>query len=179
MNIFYLDHNPDECARMHADKHVVKMILEYAQLLSTAHRVLDGEEKIELNARGARMRRWYHPDPDMDTNLYKSTHVNHPSAVWVRQSVLHYKWLTQLWLALMLEYKYRYGKHHATEKLIPYLLIEPKNIPQTLVFNQPTPAMDDEFIISDDNIINYRNYYNIAKQDLLVYTKRDKPYWVL
>ncbi len=42
MNIFYLDHDVYKCAEMHNDKHTVKMILEYAQLLSTAHRFLDG-----------------------------------------------------------------------------------------------------------------------------------------
>jgi len=42
MNVFYLDRNPITAAQMHCDKHVVKMILEYAQLLSTAHRLLDG-----------------------------------------------------------------------------------------------------------------------------------------
>ena len=42
MNIFYLSSNPGECARQHCDKHVVKMIVEYAQLMSTAHRLLDG-----------------------------------------------------------------------------------------------------------------------------------------
>ena len=43
MNIFYLDKRPDDAAKMHCDKHCVKMILEYAQMLSTAHRVLDGD----------------------------------------------------------------------------------------------------------------------------------------
>jgi len=46
MNIFYLDKDPIKSAEMHCDKHVVKMIIEYAQLLSTAHRVLDGVEQI-------------------------------------------------------------------------------------------------------------------------------------
>ena len=50
MNIFYLSHDVDECARFHVDKHVVKMILESAQLLSTAHRVLDGvESTVNVN----------------------------------------------------------------------------------------------------------------------------------
>ena len=40
-----LHENPDENVKLHCDKHVVKMILEYAQMLSTAHRVLDGDEK--------------------------------------------------------------------------------------------------------------------------------------
>ena len=46
MNVFYLDKNTWEWAKMHCDKHIVKMIIEYAQLMSTAHRMLDGEEYI-------------------------------------------------------------------------------------------------------------------------------------
>ena len=47
MNIFYLHNDPQIAAQMHCDKHVVKMILEYAQLLSTAHHELDGVPSIE------------------------------------------------------------------------------------------------------------------------------------
>ena len=66
MNIFYLDRNPVVAAQMMCDKHVVKMILESAQILSTAHRVLDGDE---------------HAD---NVGMYKMTHKNHPSTIWVR-----------------------------------------------------------------------------------------------
>ena len=58
MNVFYLDPNPVKCARMHVDKHVVKMIVEYAQLLSTAHRVLDGTETIEKTKNGRKIKRY-------------------------------------------------------------------------------------------------------------------------
>ena len=51
MNIFYLDKRPDDAAEMHCDKHCVKMILEYAQMLSTAHRVLDGDDAIQIFTR--------------------------------------------------------------------------------------------------------------------------------
>jgi len=85
MNIFYLDKDPRICAENHCDKHCVKMILEYAQLLSTAHRVLDGDPNQEL------------PDGRQDV-LYKATHVNHPSAVWVRQNEANYKWLYKMWI---------------------------------------------------------------------------------
>ena len=36
MNIFHLHKDPKICAEYHCDKHVVKMILETAQMLSTA-----------------------------------------------------------------------------------------------------------------------------------------------
>ena len=52
MNIFYLDRHPKICAEYHCDKHTVKMIIEYAQLMSTAHRVLDGEEYYDKTSNG-------------------------------------------------------------------------------------------------------------------------------
>lgn len=177
MNIFYLDKDPKTCAEYHADKHVVKMILESAQLLSTAHRVVDGYPKEEKNAIGHKLVRYY-IGSDLDSILYKSTHINHPSSIWVRQSKSNYTYLYSLFVYLTIEYTYRYGKHHASEFLIPVLKNPPQKIPD-VPFTQPTAAMDKEFIISNDNIENYRNYYRLAKADLLQYTKRDKPSWLL
>ena len=91
MNIFYLDRNPEIAAQMMCDKHVVKMILESAQMLSTAHRVLDGDGYA--NKYG----------------LYKSTHKNHPSAIWARTNGENYVWLWNNFDALRSEYSYRYG----------------------------------------------------------------------
>jgi hypothetical protein len=100
MNIFYLDRDPKIAAQMHCDKHCIKMILESAQMLSTAHRVIDGDDYA--NERG----------------LYKMAHKNHPSTIWVRSSDEHYNWMYSLMLSQMEEYTYRYDKHHATERLI-------------------------------------------------------------
>jgi hypothetical protein len=58
MNIFYLDPNPKICAEMHVDKHVCKMVIEYAQLLSTTHRVLDGEMYIGKTVNNRNIKRW-------------------------------------------------------------------------------------------------------------------------
>lgn len=84
MNIFYLDSDPVVCAQMHCDKHVVKMILESCQLLSTAHRVLDGHSTIEKSASGRNVKRWYLNDLRQGI-LYGATHINHPSAIWCRE----------------------------------------------------------------------------------------------
>ena len=65
MNIFYLDNDPVKCAEMHCDKHIVKMIIEYAQLMSTAHRMLDGKHYID-DSSGRRIQRWRLQDGDMD-----------------------------------------------------------------------------------------------------------------
>ena len=69
MNIFHLDNDPIKAAQMMCDKHIVKMIVEYAQLLSTAHRVLDGEEYYDKTANGRKIKRWKHPT--LDNQLYK------------------------------------------------------------------------------------------------------------
>ena len=78
MNIFYLHEDPDVSAKMHCDKHVVKMIIEYAQLMSTAHRILDGEEYEGRTKIGRRIRRWKHPNKNVENTIYKASHINHP-----------------------------------------------------------------------------------------------------
>ena len=95
MNIFYLHNDPKTCAEMHVDKHCVKMILEYAQLLSTAHRVLDGTLNVGLSASGRKKTSYVLMD-QRESVLYSATHINHPSAIWVRQSDKNYDWLFSL-----------------------------------------------------------------------------------
>jgi hypothetical protein len=178
MNIFYLDHDVVKCAEMHNDKHVVKMILEYAQLLSTAHRILDGTSTAGLSKTGRKHQRFILED-EREQMLYSSTHANHPSAVWARQSKENYLWLANMLIALCGEYTYRYGKVHKTERdgLANVLL---KNIPNNISnrdFTQPTPAMPDEVKIAGDSIKSYRNYYINNKTHLANWKKRSTPGW--
>jgi hypothetical protein len=102
MNIFYLDEDPKICAQYHCDKHVVKMIIEYAQLLSTAHRVLDGFEGYGSSKSGNRQVKIWTIHDSRDEILYKATHVNHPSNIWTRSSVKNYHYMFQLWFFSML-----------------------------------------------------------------------------
>lgn len=160
MNIFYLHNNPRDCAIMHLDKHCVKMILEYAQLLSTAHRFLDGD---------------YYADAH---NFYKSTHINHPSAVWVRKSFHNYIWLHNLLTFLCIEYTYRYGKIHKVQS--SGLLTELYKVPELIGdydFTEPTPAMPDDCKIINDSIASYRKYYQLYKAHIAKWTDRNMPYW--
>ena len=178
MNIFYLDHDVTKCAEMHNDKHVVKMILEYAQLLSTAHRVLDGVELSGLSDSGRKKKFWTLGD-SRDYTLYKATHINHPSAVWVRKSVQNYMWLAEMLEVLCGEYTYRYGKVHKVERdgLMQLLKNEfPKNLP-IAPFTEPTPAMPDDVKIIGDSIKSYRNYYINNKAHLANWKKRQVPEW--
>jgi len=175
MNIFYLDHDFKKCAEMHVDKHCVKMILEYAQLLSTAHRVLDGTHGITLSKSG-RKRQTYVLSDSRDNILYASTHINHPSAIWVRQSHANYVWLFRMFVALMDEYTYRYGKVHACDRLTDALSYRPKNLPKGY-FTEPTPAMPEHYRVSGDSIQSYKNYYLGDKQRMFSWKKRETPLW--
>jgi hypothetical protein len=176
MNIFYLDRDPQKCAEMHCDKHCVKMIIEYAQLMSTAHRVLDGQEYFGLTANGRKIKRWRHPQ--FDNELMKASHVNHPSNVWLRQSKENYIWLNQMWLYLLEEYTHRYGKHHACEKYKEYLQSPPINIVD-VPFTPPTPAMPDDCKIAGDSLSSYHKYYIERKVSFARWTKRETPTWFI
>lgn len=178
MNIFYLDHNPQVCAQMHVDKHCVKMILETAQLLSTAHRIIDGVETAGVSPSGRKQKRWVLPDQRNDV-LYSATHINHPSAVWCRKNASNYKWLHSLLIELCAEYTYRYGKVHKCQEtgLVDALGTVPNNI-QPGEFTQPTPAMPDQYKIPGNSIQSYHNYYNGEKQRMFAWKKRDVPRFI-
>lgn len=152
MNIFILDQEPELAAQYHCDKHVVKMILESAQLLSTCNRYFGLDEG------------------------YKSTHVNHPCAKWVRESLSNYYWLMHLAIFLNNEYRYRYNKsvNHKSLEVILEL-----STPPGLVDIGLTPfaqAMPDEYK-SENAVEAYRLYYLLEKRSILTYTKRSPPKW--
>lgn len=158
MNIFVLNLIPRMAAEAHCDKHVVKMILETAQLLYSAHHVAGG------------------PLPD---GAYKKTHVNHPCAIWVRQSEANYRWLCELGFWLCYEYQYRYGEHkiHKTERHILWLLMNlPPGIPN--IPRTPFPqAMPIEYK-REDPVDAYRVYYSENKmkvRNIVKYTRREVP----
>ena len=159
MNLFVLSDCPFEAAKSHCDVHVNKMIIETAQMLSTAHRLLEGKMFIELSKGGSRLKKWDHPT--LHSLLYKSTHYNHPSAVWIRETSNNYNWAYNLFKGLCNEYTARRGKVHATEKLLDLALIQqPVNIKSG---SQTTFAIciADEYELADikDPIEAYRRYY--------------------
>ena len=156
MNIFVLDKDPKKCAEYHCDKHVIKMILESAQLLSTAHHVCDSS--IDKNL------------------LYSKTHINHPCAKWCRESKQNYTWLYKLFCCLLAEYTYRYGKNHKSEKLLIPLATVP-NIDR----RNRTPAalaMPDKYR-TKDVVESYRSYYAHEKKRICKWTKRKMPAWFM
>lgn len=177
MNMFYLDSDPVKCAEYHYDTHVRKMILESAQLLSTAHRIVDGTEIIKLDKAGRRRRTWI-LEGEMEEVLYKSTHFNHPVAKWLRESVANYEYLHDLYIQLGEEYEYRFGKKHKSMGLALWLSVPPENIPNK-PFTTPAIATDDENKFIDNPIRSYRRYYATTKYSLYGYTKREAPDWLI
>ena len=158
------------------------MILEYAQLLSTAHRVLDGTLSVGRSASGRKKTSYVLMD-QREPVLYSATHINHPSAIWVRQSRDNYAWLWSLLQELCKEYTYRYGKIHKVEQdgLLEALRFVPCGIKEHPKFTEPTPAMPKDVIISGDSISSYRNYYVRHKQHLAEWSGkingRPQPEW--
>lgn len=177
MNIFYLSKDPIEAAQMMVDSHVVKLVLESCQLLSTAHRILDGVPVLDKTKTGRNITRYQLSDNRNDV-LYQATHINHPSSVWVRKSNNNYNWLHAHLMGLLNEYTYRYGKIHKCMDIAVALYSLPNNIP-VAHFTPPTPAMKPEFLIDKDSLKSYRNYYINGKTHLHKYTKRHAPDWLM
>jgi hypothetical protein len=169
MNIFYLDTSPKKSAELMSSKHVVKMILESAQILSTAHRVLDGTQGFTLSTAGRLRKYWYHPERLYENSLYKATHINHPSCIWARESSENYLWLYHHFLSLCQEYTLRYHKTHATYIRLNKILANiPNNIPKAQ-FSEPPQAMPEEYKMKS-SIQAYRTYY-IEKK---LFTEKDR-----
>jgi hypothetical protein len=156
MNIFFLSFDPRSAAEYHCDKHVVKMILETAQLLYTAH--------------------WIGARDALPQNAYRKTHDNHPCARWVRASVSNYKWLCELGMALCKEYTFRYGRVHLTETHLLWLSTHIPSMPDYGITKLPM-AMPDEYK-HPNPVQAYRNYYVGAKSRFLVYSNRSPPDFV-
>ncbi len=142
MNIFYLDRDPVKAAEIQYNKHVVKMILESAQMLCTAHHHYDNGHNVP----------------------YKKAHYNHPSTIWCRQNAKQYMWLYNHMLALGEEYTKRYKKTHLTiTKCKEPLKHLPMGIPDS-TFTEPPQCMPDEYKVKDDSLSAYWNYYEQEKQ---------------
>lgn len=177
MNIFILDENPRKAAAMQCDKHVVKMILESAQMLCTAHRILDGEETTRISKSGKKLKHWKLPD-DRETGLYLATHVNHPCNLWVRKVSGNYSWLWDHMGGLLSEYKLRYGKTHACSDMYhKWLHYSPTNMRLDPAHTTFAQAMPEEFR-GPDAVKAYRLYYQSKQGDFnMKWTLREQPEW--
>lgn len=160
MNIFILDETIEGAVQALCDKHVVKMVLETAQLL-------DGQ----------------FPE---GAGQYKRTHYNHPCSKWARQTIDNYSWLVDYGIALCKEYTFRYGRRHKCETVIHWCGAHRY---RSFEFEQPehdgmTPfaiCVPDEHKVEDDAVASYRRYY-IAEKAYMATWNKNRPapdWWVL
>lgn len=157
MNIFVLDKDPKLAARYMCDRHIVKMIVESAQMLSTAHHIYNSQREF----------------------LYKPTHQKHPCTIWTSENQTNYNWHYQLFTAMADEYTERYAKKHLSYTLLgKNLLTHPDNMPDGNLTDFPL-AMPDIYK-SKDPVESYRNFYVGEKIKFCTWTSpATVPYWVI
>ena len=163
MNVFYLNHDPEQAALDHCSQHRAKMIIEYCQILSTAHRLLDNID-------------------DDNEDYYKVTHVNHPSVVWARESKYNYMWVYRCMAKLA-----QLMPNIAPQRLVKLLSKPPMNIPSTPFFYPPVaaPSCFKELAKRNGVVYAYQHYCNYKffvwrirdyKQRIYVYF-HNRPSW--
>jgi hypothetical protein len=152
MNIFVLDRDIQTCSRYHADQHVIKMILESAQMLCA----------IITRSGGSAP--------------YKSTHQNHPCTLWAGRSLSNWLWLQRLALALNDEYRYRYQKtvDHKSATIVRDLL--PPRI-EDLGLTEFAQVMPEQYRVPGDAVLAYRRFYIGEKARFATWTRRRPPGW--
>lgn len=153
MNIFIFNKDTTLNAQQHCDKHVVKQLLEYTQLLCSAY-YFTGESN------------------DID-GVYKLTHKNHPCSIWVRESLSNWKYLYSLAMELYEEYIHRYGKLHKSGELA--LSLPTPNLKDSGLTN--FVAVMPEQYVSKDIEQSYINYFNAEKQHIANWKERKVPKW--
>jgi hypothetical protein len=183
MNIFILHDDPALAAQDQCDKHVVKMIVESAQMLSTVHRMLDGYITKRPSKSGKRILKYYQLDDSREDILYKAVHHNHPCTVWSREGCCNYTWHYEHFIALCDEYTYRYGKVHSTDTKLRELLKKlPNNIPVGRTPFKLAMGSNPECVVTNlggtDAVQSYRNFYHTKQGRFKMgWTKRNVPEW--
>lgn len=153
MNIFVLDRNIRRCARYHCDQHVVKMILESAQMMCTS-----------LSKQGFKV-------------PYRPTHPKHPCVLWLDQSYDNFLWIKELAIALNAEYRFRYERKtdHASVAVIRQIEHFRYAGCGLTEFAQ---AMPDEYRFRNNPVRAYRAFYNGEKLRFATWRKRGSPPWI-
>lgn len=152
MNIFVLDDDIEKSVQYHCDKHVVKMCIEYAQLLCSVHNVTNPDVVVP----------------------YKLTHKNHPCAIWARTSIQNYEYLFSLAVLLGEEYTYRYGKFHKSALMVETL---PSITLPDIGMTEHAKCVHDDFKIIENPVEAYRAFYNRDKAYFCKWKYRDVPNW--
>ena len=156
MNIFVVDKCPLLSAQQLCDKHVVKMIVEGCQMLSTNHR-LAGSNVVHTSF-----------------TLYKQSFMNHPCTIWARQTYANYMWLALHTNELCNEYERRYNRVHSCKPMSMWFTLHTLGTGGLTPFAQ---AMPEEFKVPGDGVAAYRKYYIGAKSKIAKWKYTNPPDW--
>jgi hypothetical protein len=151
VNIFVVHPDPREAARQLCDRHVVKMTLETAQILSAAS---------------------HHPDPP-----YRPTHTSHPCVFWAGENRSNFLWLVEHGLGLADEYTHRYGKVHASASVIQWALAHTDRLPQGDITRHPRCMPREIRDTTAQVVAAYRVYYVLHKPWATWRRGREAPTW--
>lgn len=196
MNIFFLADDPDEAAQLHCNEHVIKMVLESAQMLSTAQRVLNGAKSHVFAPNGRAHAVYLFPGEKLqfeqvetkkgvswklrivDRLFYNATHASHPCTQWVMRSATNYRWLWHLMVHLDKERVYRYGtaQSKTITELGERLMTPPKGLIECGM-TPPAQAMPDE-CKRFHPVDAYRAFYRTHKSSFATWKKRPVPEWM-
>ena len=181
MNLFVLDKDPVKAAQLQCDKHIVKMIVESAQMLSTTHRIVDGNLEHRKSVSGKRTVKYYcHPNSNMEKVLYRAVHFGHPCTIWTMKSVQNYMWHYEHWVALCKEYEYRYGKEHSSFLLLEDILSSPPRKQYNVGLTPFALAMTNnpECMFEGDPVKSYQAFYQTKQERFkMTWSKRPVPSW--
>lgn len=157
VNIFYLHPSPLTAARWLHDKHLVKMVLESAQLLSTACQIIIMER---------------------DTKLYKPTHMYHPCTQWLLKSRYNAEWLYDHYIALCDQFMDKFRHNHKSRDLCNAIEGHIPLFPNE-DFTEPPLCMPDDCKIDGQPAYQcYQLYYLRYKIRIGSYRRVKMPYWV-
>ncbi len=160
MNIFVLDDQPENAARYHCDKHVVKMVLETAQILCAV---------------------WYRHGWTFP-GIYRLTHPHHPCTLWAGNSVDNYRWTVELFRALLDQYTHRYKKIHKCEAMYEIFDELPEDAEEKMDFgDQGFVFCGPDECVRETVVESYRALYRLKDKTLarpMVWTRVPKPTWM-
>lgn len=158
MNIFWLHRQLSKNAEYYHNKHVIKIILEIAQMLWAVHHRYGLADNIPVK-------------------VYRATHAKHPCTLWCGDSLGNYRLAAKMGIALCLEYTFRYEKQHKCQEIIEWLLTNPPaNIPISGKISCPPLCMPEEFQCPQKPVTSYRKYYLAQKiNEKSAWTKRPRP----
>ena len=181
MNIFVLHEDPKIAAQMHCDKHVPKMLVEHAQMLTAAYySTLGISRKKEIpdkqNSVNEMFKGWPRKNEDGSEWHYAITHVNHPCTVWTRTSIDNFNWLLDCTDELCEEFKRRWKHDPSIKNIVNWM----RENPPKLISLGITPfaqAMPDCFR-SKNTSESYRKYYAMKTSYMKIDCKfTEIPYW--